>query len=75
MEAAKDADAKLRTEIQLALGAIGPAAAPATEMLVKSIGRPITASEKCLVRPPPDWTRRKGSDSSAAEADECRRHI
>lgn len=34
---AANTDSKLRTEIQLALGAIGPAAAPATEMLARSL--------------------------------------
>ena len=37
MDAADKADPKVRTEIQMALGAIGPAAAPATEMLIKSL--------------------------------------
>jgi hypothetical protein len=37
IDAAGKADPKVRTEIQMALGAIGPAAAPATEMLIKSL--------------------------------------
>ncbi len=35
MDAEDKADPKVRTEIQMALGAIGPAAAPATDMLMQ----------------------------------------